>query len=232
MIGHGVNLFEVIVGKDNETIATATAGAVLVVLLGIAAAKKLSRKQEPIIPDERLSLSTISELIAFFIFKLGDTVMGHHNRKYLPFVGCLFLYLFSLNMLGFIPGVSMPTDYVPFNFGVALVVFVLYNYWGIKEVGLIAYLKHLWGPIFAVGFLVFPIEIISHCIRPFSLSLRLYGNMTGDHIVLGIFTDLTKVLIPVIFYCLGTFVCFMQAFVFCLLTMIYIRLAVAHEESH
>jgi F-type H+-transporting ATPase subunit a len=77
--------------------------------------------------------------------------------------------------------------------------------------------------------LMIPLELISNFVRPFSLSLRLLGNMTGDHTVLEIFTDLTKVGIPVIFYGLGTFVSFVQAFVFTLLSMVYVSLAVAHH---
>ena len=116
----------------------------------------------------------------------------------------------------------------------ALVVFALYNYWGIKELGLKAYLHHLWGPVFAIGPMLFVIELISHCVRPVTLSLRLFGNMTGDHLALAIFSDLTQgtvaFFVPVAFYALGTIVCFIQAFVFSLLRMIYIRLAVAHEH--
>ena len=81
--------------------------------------------------------------------------------------------------------------------------------------------------------MLFVIEVISHCVRPMTLSLRLFGNMTGDHLALSIFTDLTSALyipVPVIFLVLGTLVCFIQAFVFTLLSMIYIRLAVAHEH--
>ena len=158
--------------------------------------------------------------------------MRSENRKYLPFVGTIFIYILFSNLLGLIPGFSMPTDSILFNLGIALVVFVLYNYWGIREVGAVAYFKHLLGPIWWIAPLLLVIEIISHIVRPISLSLRLFGNMTGDHIVLAVFTDLTKYVFPVIFYGLGTFVCLMQAFVFTLLTMIYIRFAVAHDEDH
>jgi len=88
------------------------------------------------------------------------------------------------------------------------------------------------GPVIFIAPLFFVLEIVSHCIRPITSSLRLFGNMLADHTVLGAFTDLTKVGVPVLFYGLGTFVCFFQAFVFTLLSMVYVSLAVAHEESH
>ena len=128
----------------------------------------------------------------------------------------------------------MPTHGFLFNLGLAAVVFILYNFWGVKEVGIKAYLKHLWGPVLWLGPFLFPIEVISHLIRPLSLSIRLFGNMTGDHMVLGVFSSLTQgtpaFFVPLVFLFLGTIVSFMQAFVFTLLTMIYIRLAVTHDE--
>jgi F-type H+-transporting ATPase subunit a len=253
--GHGVNFVELLAGSNMEPLASALLVAGGLAFFGHVASKSLERESNKLIPDTTLSLRNIAELISTFIFRLGDNVMGKENRKYLPFVGTLFLFILSMNLLGLIPGFSMPTDSLAINGGVALTVFVLYNIWGIRKVGLFKYLKHFVDPILALlpgegmnifakalvvfgvillGSLFFCIELISHAVRPLSLSLRLFGNMTGDHIALAIFTDLTKVVIPVIFYCFGTFVCFMQAFVFTLLTMVYIRLAVVdqHEEAH
>ncbi len=208
--------------------------AITLVIVGLAGAKALKSAKNPLIPQKSMTLRTFFEIVAEFLVWLGDSAMGKENRKYLPFAGTLFLFILSMNMLGLIPGFVMPTHAAAINAGLAVTVFVAYNFWGIKEVGFLGYLKHMWGPVFAVGFFLFPIEIISHLIRPLSLTLRLFGNMTGDHIVLGVFTDLTRniyIPVPVVFYFLGTVVCFIQAFVFTLLTMIYIRLAVAHEEA-
>lgn len=229
---HGVNFAEVLVGPSHEGLASAAFVAVVLIVVAFLARNRLEQHPTPLIPDSRLTLKNLMELITVFLVRLGDNVMGHHNRKYLPFIGTVFIYLLCMNLLGLIPGLSMPTDSITINLGIALSVFVLYNFWGIREVGVVNYLKHLWGPIWWIGPLLFPVELISHVVRPLSLSLRLYGNMTGDHMVLSIFTDLTKFLVPVVFYGLGTFVCFMQAFVFTLLTMVYIRFAVAHEEAH
>lgn len=228
--GHSLNFVQTIVGSDLENLASGVLSFALVSVAGIAAAKKLKSKENPLVPDEKLTMNNFFELVAQFVLSLGDGVMGKHNRKYLPFVGTLFIYILISNLLGLVPGFSGPTDSFKFNLGVALVIFVLYNVWGVKEVGLVNYLKHFLGPVLLMAPLMIIIEIVSHIARPLSLSLRLFGNMTGDHLVLAVFTDLTKLIVPVLFYGLGTFVCFMQAFVFMMLTMIYIRLAVAHEE--
>ena len=108
--------------------------------------------------------------------------------------------------------------------------FLYFNYQGIKAVGIVNYLKHFAGPMPALALLIFPIEIISISVRPLSLALRLRGNMDGDHLILGIFSDLVPYLVPIPFYGMGLFVSFLQAFVFTLLTMIYIGMATAHHD--
>jgi F-type H+-transporting ATPase subunit a len=94
----------------------------------------------------------------------------------------------------------------------------------------LAYLKQFVGPLLALAPLMIIVELFSHAFRPASLAMRLYGNMFADHLLLGIFTDLTKLLIPVIFYLLGTFVSFLQALVFTLLSMVYVALAISHDH--
>jgi F-type H+-transporting ATPase subunit a len=227
------------VGHELESIVTAGIATVGIVLLGLIVAASNRAAQENLTPSKDLSLRNVFELIAQMIRSIGDTAMGTHNRKYLPFLCSLFVYLLVLNLLGLIPGVTMPTHSVWFNAGIATVAFLLFNIWGIKEIGIVNYFKHLWGPFYGaflpIGLLVFMIELTSLFIRPVSLTLRLFGNMTADHSVLSIFHELTKniyVPIPVIFYFMGLLVCFIQAFVFTLLTMIYIGLATHHEDDH
>lgn len=225
-----------LVGHAQAPLVTAgiVAGGFAVASVLAKASLKPSSSNNILIPEQKLNVRGFFTVFSEMVLWLGDSAMGKQNRKYLPFIASLFLFLFLLNMIGLIPGFLMPTDQFQFNLGIALVVFALYNYWGIKELGIKAYLKHLWGPVFAIGPLLFVIELVSHCIRPVTLSLRLFGNMTGDHLALSIFSDLTQgtvaFFVPVIFYMLGTVVCFVQAFVFSLLSMIYIRLAVAHEH--
>jgi F-type H+-transporting ATPase subunit a len=214
------------------TTALCVAGALFATSL--IARIALKKSKSPHLPESNFSLKMIFETIALFMVWLGDTAMGKENRKYLPFVFCLFLYLFISNMVGLIPGMVMPTDQMHFNLGIALVVFGLYNYWTVRAIGFKGLISHLWGPVFILGFLLFPIELISHVVRPISLSIRLYGNMTGDHAVLSVFTELTQgtpiFFFTVALYILGTIVSFIQAFVFSLLTMIYIRLGVSHAH--
>ena len=198
---------------------------------GYVASQALKRATNPVVPDSTLTTRGLFDLAAEFLIQLGDDMMGKQNRKYLPFVGTVFLYVLTMNLLGLVPGYAAPTASLGANFGIALIVFVLYNAWGIKEVGIGNYFKHLLGPNMAIAPLFLLIELVSHVFRPASLSLRLFGNMTGDHAAISVFTDLTKVGVPVPFYLLGTFVCFMQAYVFTLLTMVYIGGAVTHEHG-
>ena len=127
-----------------------------------------------------------------------------------------------------------PTFNTTFSLGVF--VFIYYNFHGIRVQGLVGHLKHFAGPLWYMAPLIFVLEIISHAMRPVTLGLRLRGNMMGDHAVLAIFSELVPYIIPIPFYILGLFVCFMQAFVFTLLTIVYIGMAVEthdHEDhSH
>lgn len=251
---HGVDLVrELVGGGEYYKLASAAIVAVLLCFAGMKAMSQVKKKKNPLIPEEKFGVVLIFEGIAEFLTRLGDMVMGEENRKYLPFIATIFTYILFMNLFGLVPGFVGPTDDVRFNAGMAVTVFVMYTYWGIREVGIVAYLKHLCGPaifpitftfswkvIFSLGIwlfeavvhiAIFAVEVISHMFRPVSLSLRLFGNMSADHALLAVFTELTPFAVPVIFYFLGIFVCFMQAFVFSMLTMIYIRLAVAHDEG-
>lgn len=203
-------------------------------LLGFLGRKALIKSPNPFLPDTNFGIKAFWETVALFIVWLGDTVMGKENRKYLPFLAILFVYILISNLIGLVPGIAISTDQLHLNFGLAITVFGLYNFWTIKELGFMGFLKHLWGPIWWLGFLLFPIEIMSHLIRPAALSIRLFGNLTADHTVLSIFNDLAGgtwyFFSAIPFYFLGMIVCLVQAFVFTLLTMVYIRLGVVHEE--
>ena len=158
--------------------------------------------------------------------------MGKKNAvKYLPFVGSLAFFIFFSNALALLPGFSPPTDTLKTNLALALLVFLATHYFGVKEQGL-KYFKHFLGPIPWLIPLMLPIELISHIARPVSLSMRLMGNMASDHKVVATFTTLVPLLVPVPFLILGTLVVVVQTLVFCLLSMVYISMAVAHEEHH
>ena len=130
-------------------------------------------------------------------------------------------------MLGLLPGFTSASDNINTTLAIGLIVFVFYNREGIKEQGVWNYAKHFLGPVWWIAPLLFVVEIVSHVFRPFTLGLRLMGNMKGDHTVLTAFLDLVPLVVPVIFYGLGLFVSVVQALVFTLLSMVYVSMAVA-----
>jgi F-type H+-transporting ATPase subunit a len=189
-----------------------------------------SRKtSEMVIPEPRFTLRNLFELILGFLSQLAEDIIGHHYKKYLPLLGSCFFFILFMNLLGLIPGFLPPTQKMNVTVGLALVIFLSTHYFGLRENG-IAYLKHFLGPVWWMAPIMLPIEIISHLARPMSLSLRLFGNITGDHAVVAGFMALIPIIVPSVFLGLGLFVSFMQAFIFTVLSMIYISGAVTHEE--
>ncbi|MBN8547688.1 MAG: F0F1 ATP synthase subunit A [Deltaproteobacteria bacterium] len=184
-----------------------------------------------LVPDAKMNLFGFFDYFIEAFVKFHDSVLGHQGRKYLPFTGTLFIFILASNFIGLIPGVPALTTTVWVNVGLAIVVFIFFNTLGVKEHGVIGYLKHFAQPLFLAPFL-FPLEIFSTVLRVLTLNLRLYWNISADHLVLGIFTGMLGPILPVPLYILGTFVCFMQAFIFTTLTMVYILLATQHEEEH
>jgi F-type H+-transporting ATPase subunit a len=160
---------------------------------------------------------------------LAEGVLGHHYHQYVPLLAAFFAYILISNLLGLVPGIVPPTSHFQITFALGLVSFAAYHAYGLKAQGA-SYLKHFLGPLMLLAPLMLPIELVSHMFRPVSLGIRLYANMYADHEVIGIFTALTKVVVPVIFYVLGAFVCVVQAFVFTMLTAIYISLGVSHDH--
>lgn len=218
--------------EHNIHIFTAMLIVFFLMVATLLISKKLRRTEERIIPESKTTLTNIFETSVESILELMESIIGHDAEKYFPLIGSVFIYVFLCNLMGIIPGFLPPTDNINTNLAISLTVFVYYNVMGVKAHGLKNYLKHFLGPILWLGPLVGVIEIIGHAVRPISLSLRLFGNITGDHLVLGIFSDLVPVFVPVAFLALGLFVSFIQAFVFSLLSTIYIGLATAHEEEH
>lgn len=183
-----------------------------------------------LVPDSKMTYRGFFEIMAESLYKLTENVIGHHDAPiYFPVIGSLFVFIFFSNLLGLIPGVLPPTDNLNTTLGVGVFVFIFYNVAGLKANGM-GYLKHFLGPIIWLAPLMLVIEIASHIFRPLSLALRLRGNIMGDHVVLHVFSGLVPLLLPVIFYGLGVFVAFIQAFVFCLMTMVYISLSTAHDH--
>jgi F-type H+-transporting ATPase subunit a len=217
---------------------TATATLVLLLLIGLAwiANRRVATAADAAVPDAQLTVRNLMEIFVEIISGIVRDVLGPRARKFIPLFGTFFLFILICNLIGLLPGFSPPTSNFNVTFALGVCSFLLYNYYGLKEGG-IEYIKHFVGPIWWLGVLMVPLELIDNFVRPLSLALRLFGNMNGDHLVLGIFTDMTYVVIPVAFYVLGTLVCLIQAFVFTLLSVVYVSLALphgdhAHEHAH
>lgn len=209
--------------------ATALLVAVVLLILAVIARRGLDRAKDPLLPDGRATPREIFELTVSFVTDLAEGIVGHGAEKYVPYFASLFLFILLANLIGLIPGFTPPTDSFNTTFGLGAISFLAYNYYGLREHGL-SYLKHFAGPVLWLAPLMIIVELFSHAFRPVSLAIRLYGNMFADHLVLGIFTNLTKLVIPVIFYVLGAFVSVVQAFVFTVLSMVYVGLAVSHDH--
>lgn len=215
---------------DNKVhVATLVLVVVLLIALSLLGRMALGKGEQAVAPDGRLSLKGFFEVFTEFIAGLSDSIIGEHGRKYVPMFAGIFFFIFFNNLVGMIPGMTPATDNLNTTLAVGLVVFVIYNYYGFKENGM-GYLKHFAGPVLVLAPLMFCIEIISHLVRPVSLALRLKVNMEGDHLILGVFTGLLPYVVPSVFYLLGLLVCFLQAFIFTLLTIIYISMAIAHDH--
>ena len=172
----------------------------------------------------------IAELIHEAIGDQAEQVIGHGYQRFQAYVTCIFLFVLCNNLVGLIPGIEAPTTSIMVTLGLAVPTFLYYNYYGVKEQGVVGYIKHFAGPVWWMAWLIFPIEVVSHLARVMSLSVRLYANMFAGDLVTLVFFSLIPVGVPVIFLGLHLFVSLIQAFVFTLLTMIYLSLAVAHEH--
>lgn len=216
----------------NEWVASIAASIVVLIVLSAASAilwQKIRHTDNFIDSTDKFSLYNIFEIVVDSLLGVMRSVMGDAAEKFFPLIGTLFVYILCCNLLGFIPGMMSPTTVITTNLACALVVFGYYNYAGIRELGARRYFRHFLGPVVWLAPLFLLVELISHFVRPLSLSVRLYGNMMGDHIVLGVFSDLTPLIIPMFFILFGIFVSLIQAFVFSFLSTVYIALAIQHE---
>ncbi len=165
------------------------------------------------------------------VLQMGTDVMGKENaRRYLPLVATIGLFVAIANIIGIIPGFEAPTAFLEFALTLALVVFVYYNFEGIRRQGVVKYFKHFLGPVWWLYWLMFPIEIVSHFSRLVSLSFRLFGNVKGDDMFLMVILMLAPWFLPIIPFALLSFMALLQAFIFMMLTTVYLGSAVVMEE--
>jgi F-type H+-transporting ATPase subunit a len=194
----------------------------LIVFFGLA-----SRKLN-LVPSK---LQSILELIIQTFENLLVEIIGEQGKKYLPLVATIGLFILVCNLLGLVPGFMSPTSKLNVTVGCALAVFVYYHWQGIKSQGLFKYLKNFSGPIPLLAPLLLPIEIISHFSRPVSLSVRLFGNIFAEELLILVIASIIPFFVPLPFMAIAIFTAVIQAFVFVLLACIYIAGAVAHEEE-
>lgn len=231
-LGHSIVYGQEPTYRSFEPFVTALLVMGIIIGFALRARMKLVKVEEAVIPDDKLTLRTFMEAFVGFFYKLTSDVMGPKRAKqYFPIIGASSLFIFIGNMMAFVPGFAPPTSNLNITLGCALVVFVLFNYYGLRANGL-GYIKHLAGPKWYLAPLVFPIELISTCVRPITLSVRLMVNMAVDHLLGAIFIGLIALFIPVPLMFLGSIVVVVQTVVFCLLTAIYIGLATEKVEQH
>ena len=223
----------------------------ILVLVSVAATRSLQ-----MVPR---GAQNFMEIVLEQFLTLLDEVIGHDGRRFLPLIGTLGLFILVSNLLGLVPGMVAPTGSLNTTVACALIVFFYYHYVGIRKQGFVKYLKHFAGPVPALAPLMFPIEIVSHLARALSLSLRLFGNMAAGHILLAIIFLLTGLQgllgwaltgslggllmgipggVVLIAFTTGfllplkILVAFLQAFIFCMLSMLYLAGAVEEAEHH
>lgn len=202
----------------------------LLIVFGIIARASIAGAADPLIPDEGISIRSISEAIVEWLDGfVSEVTEMHGSRTMVPFFGCIFMFILFANFFGLVPGMEPPTGDSDLTFALGIVCFGYYIYQGFASNG-VWYLKSFLGPYLPLAVLMLPIELADNLFRPFSLGIRLYANMFADHTVLNIFTGLTRLVIPLAFYALGSIVCVIQAIIFVVLSMSYVRLAASHDH--
>jgi F-type H+-transporting ATPase subunit a len=170
------------------------------------------------------------ELVYDFLREQADEQVGHDGHKYIAYFGTIFIFILFANLLGVIPGLEAPTMVPSVPAGCAIATFFYYNIVGVQANGIGKYLAHFAGPMPLLAPLMIPIELVSHLARPLSLTIRLFANMYAGEQVTMVFLKLTFLFVPAIFMGLHVFVSFLQAYIFMLLTMMYVAGAVSHEH--
>ena len=174
-------------------------------------------------------IQQLAEMLHGFVSDQADSIIGHGSQRFVMFTTCVLLFVLLSNLLGMVPGLLAPTSVATVPLGVALLCFFYYHFYGVRENGF-GYFKQFAGPIWWISWMMFPIEIISHLARILSLTVRLYANMFAGEMVTLVFFSLIPIAIPVVFMSLHLGVALIQAYIFMLLTMIYVSQAVAHDH--
>ncbi|WP_457594818.1 F0F1 ATP synthase subunit A [Hydrogenimonas sp.] len=200
----------------------------LTAIIALALAK-MAMKSLRLVPT---GTQNVMEAYLLGIIAMGRDVIGESNaKKYLPLIATIGIIVFIGNVLGIIPGFESPTGNINMTLTLALIVFIYYNYEGIRKHGIVHYFAHFAGPVKWLAPLMFPIEIVSHISRIISLSFRLFGNIKGDDLFLWVLLMLAPWIVPLPAFLLLAFSAILQAFIFMILTYVYLAGAVLLEEE-
>jgi F-type H+-transporting ATPase subunit a len=202
--------------------------SLLAMFLALVTAKMATRNLQTV---PRGCQNVMESVIQGILHVGSDVIPRDLAKKYLPLTGALAVYIFFANVIGIIPGFESPTNNVNQTLVLALIVFVYYHFEGIRKNGVVHYFAHFAGPVKVLAPLMFPIEIISHISRIISLSFRLFGNIKGDDLFLAVLLMLAPYIVPLPAFALLTFSALLQAFIFMILTYVYLAGAVTLEEE-
>ena len=212
------------------------AGLVVIILVvtSLLARLRLRDLEKAIIPPEKLNVVAFYEVFLETLFGLMESVIGPSYKRYVPVIGTLALFIFCNNLLSLIPGMRGATDHVSTTAACAIIVWIYFNYHGLRAHG-VHHILHLANPIgewwgWILSPMMFLIEFVSLCVRAVSLAIRLAANMIADHALLFAFAGIFPLIVPLPFYALGLLVCLVQTAVFTILSCVYIALHTAEAE--
>jgi F-type H+-transporting ATPase subunit a len=204
----------------------------IIATLVMIARARVTRTAEAVIPDGSLTVASFMENFVEGFYGMLREVLGKDDAKhFLPLIGTCGAFIFFSNALGLVPGFAPPTSNFNVTFACGVIIFFATHIYGLRRQG-VGYLKHFVGPVPLLAPLMIPLEVVSHMVRPLSLGIRLCVNLFVDHMVVSVFTSLALVLIPVPIMVLGVLVVVLQTYVFCLLSAVYIQLAIEHHDDH
>jgi F-type H+-transporting ATPase subunit a len=240
-LGHNMHLFgkslfgEPVSVHGAEPLVASLFVMLLLVFLAFGVRGQLVDLDKSVVPETTLTTRTFFEVFVGYWYGIMKDMMGPRRAKrYFPLIGSLACFIFFSNALGLIPGFAPPTSNWNVTMGCALVVFVMFNYYGFRANGF-GHIAHLFGPYIGwwaipINMLLFVVELVSMLIRPLTLSIRLMLNMAVDHLLITLTLGLVALFLPIPVLVLGTLVVVIQVMVFSLLSAIYISLATEHED--
>jgi len=202
------------------------------ILVGVGFAyRRHARSEAAVRPPEQLGFFFFIDLLLNSLRRFMTEILGNEEdvRRFFPMGAGIFLFIVLSDLVGLVPGFEPPTSHLQMNLGIALTVFIATHYFGIRQQGW-RYLKQFTGNSWVLAPLMVVLELLSHIVRPLSLTVRLLGNMVADHKVLAIFSFLFPLLMPIPFLFLGLIVSVIQALVFMTLSVIYFSLATSHDH--